>query len=110
MLKKIELDFSNITKLEQMHQLLKEKFGFPGFYGCNGDALIDCWSELRVSKDSLCSNVNLGKSETLILECKNLASKNKILIREFLGAVSAVNEREISRGNTPSLFICPIEI
>ncbi|WP_442872765.1 barstar family protein [Chitinophaga sp. 212800010-3] len=38
----MELDFSNINELAQMHQLLKEKFGFPDFYGKNVNALIDC--------------------------------------------------------------------
>ena len=39
----IIIDFTNCRYLSDIHQLLKEKFGFPDYYGENWDALWDCW-------------------------------------------------------------------
>lgn len=45
----ILLDFSTVRHYDEFHQLLKEKFGLPDYYGMNADALWDClsvrWSE-----------------------------------------------------------------
>jgi ribonuclease inhibitor len=34
----LTLDFSEVKTENDMHQLLKETFNFPEFYGCNWDA------------------------------------------------------------------------
>ncbi|HDR8065350.1 TPA: barstar family protein [Bacillus cereus] len=63
------IDVSNIQTAEELHLLLKEKLGFPDFYGENWDAFWDCitgfvdlpkkmifngWSELekRLTRDT----------------------------------------------------------
>jgi len=38
----IKLDFSQCKYLGEIHQILKEKFGFPEYYGENWSALWDC--------------------------------------------------------------------
>ena len=38
----IKLDFSGCKYPSEIHQLLKEKFGLPEYYGQNWDALWDC--------------------------------------------------------------------
>ena len=38
----IVLDFSQCRYFLQVHELLKEKFGLPEYYGKNWDALWDC--------------------------------------------------------------------
>lgn len=107
MMKKIELNFANTRNSEQMHQQLKEKFAFPDFYGANGNALIDCLSSLRHPEDGM-SKLILQPDEILILECRGLSFKKNTFLSELIAVVSAVNEREISKGNKPSLFICPV--
>lgn len=38
----IFLDFSKCHYAAEIHELLKERFGFPDYYGENWDALWDC--------------------------------------------------------------------
>lgn len=41
-MQKITLDFINCKYFLDLHKELKEKFGFPDYYGENLDALWDC--------------------------------------------------------------------
>lgn len=45
-MKKITLDFENISGKEEMHKYLAEKFEFPDYYGGNLDALYECLYEI----------------------------------------------------------------
>ncbi|MBR0466684.1 MAG: barstar family protein [Clostridia bacterium] len=38
----ITLDFTGCKYLGEIHNILKEKFGLPDYYGANWDALWDC--------------------------------------------------------------------
>lgn len=42
----IVLDFSHIRYLGEVHRELKEKFGFPDYYGENWPALWDCMRDM----------------------------------------------------------------
>ena len=42
----IVLDFSKCKYWQQVHDMLKEKFGLPEYYGENWDALWDCLRDL----------------------------------------------------------------
>ena len=45
-MKKITLDFENISGKEEMHKYLAEKFEFPDYYGKNLDALFECLTDI----------------------------------------------------------------
>ena len=37
----VTIDLSDVTSAAELHALLREKLGFPGWYGCNWDAFWD---------------------------------------------------------------------
>lgn len=45
-MKKITLDFENISNKEEMHKYLAEEFEFPDYYGGNLDALFECLTDI----------------------------------------------------------------
>lgn len=97
----LEIDFSGVEDLNSMHEILKESFGFPDFYGKNVNALIDCWTSLRFPEDGM-TMITLDKEEVLLLRVKSFPLNKCILINHFLVAVQAVNERYITReANAP---------
>ena len=100
----MELDFSNIQDLESMHLLLKEKFGFPDFYGKNVNALIDCLTSLRHPEDYM-TTIVLEKDEILILRIKSINFKYSIIINHLFISICDVNQRYESSGNTPPIHL-----
>ena len=49
----IILDFSGCEYLGEIHKILKQKFGFPEYYGENWDALWDCLDGLFSNSGSI---------------------------------------------------------
>jgi hypothetical protein len=100
----LEINFSNVCDLDSMHELLKERFGFPDFYGKNVNALIDCWSSLRRPEDGMTS-ICLGFDEVLNLTIRSLPMDNLMILNHFLIAVEAVNQRNIETQYPPSICL-----
>ena len=38
----VNVDVSDIATSEQLHSFLRERLGFPDYYGCNFDSFWDC--------------------------------------------------------------------
>ena len=60
-MQEIILDFTNCKHLLDLHKELKEKFGFPDYYGENLSALWDCSDNLRVFLQNLTKNIVKSK-------------------------------------------------
>lgn len=106
-LKEIEIDFKGIKKIKTMHSVLKKIFGFPKFYGENAHALIDCLSSLRFPEDGM-TKINIGEKESLLIKLKNINQDSRKAITLLITVVGDVNQRELEKGNTPSIFLLPI--
>ena len=68
----IILDFSKCKYLGEIHQLLKEKFGLPEYYGENWDALWDCLDGLFYGQDEYLVKLKdfYSLEDELLEECK----------------------------------------
>lgn len=104
-MKKIKLDFNKIVSIEDLHKELKEKMGFPDFYGGNVNALIDCLSSMRYPEDGMCKTT-LRNEEVLLIEAARLSQSNVVILNNLLIAIEHVNNRELDKGRGPSIYMC----
>ena len=74
-MKRIILDGKKMTSRKQAHLSIKEKMGFPDYYGCNLDALADCLGEIGEKTRITLKN---GKEFE-----ENLGANSKGFIRVF---------------------------
>jgi RNAse (barnase) inhibitor barstar len=88
----LELDFSGISTIREIHLYLKEIFGFPDFYGKNIHALIDCLSSLRSPEDGMVS-INIEKNQFLLLRIRNVPDLE--IFHMVLLAIEEVNKRHL---------------
>lgn len=91
----VRLNTDRINDWQSFHQLCKEEFGFPDFYGMNMDAWIDCLSYLDEEGDAM-SRFNLKKDEMLHIEVSDTEDFNSRLPEIFDALVECsafVNKR-----------------
>lgn len=100
------LDTEPITDWQSFHETCRAAFGFPGFYGMNMDAWIDCLSYLR--EEAGMTRFNLAEGELLHVEVSATESFNRRLPEIFVALVecsSLVNRRYVEDGSAPVLSL-----
>jgi RNAse (barnase) inhibitor barstar len=63
----VKLDTRRITDWNTFHDIFREVFGFPDFYGRNLNAWIDCMTSLDAPKDGM-SSIHAKPGELVILQ------------------------------------------
>ncbi|MBI0473497.1 barnase inhibitor [Pectobacterium parmentieri] len=71
--KTVQIDFSHIKTADQFYTELSNLFGFPGFFGRNVNALIDCLFSLRYPHDEM-TKIHITTSEYLLMELNYFSS------------------------------------
>ena len=102
----VRLDTKRITDWESFHQLCKEQFGFPDFYGKNMNAWIDCLTYLN-EEDGM-SRFRLARGEMLHIEVSDTEDFNSRLpeiFDAFVECSAFVNRRYIEDNNSPVLSL-----
>jgi hypothetical protein len=102
----VRIDTKQITDWESFHQLCKEQFGFPDFYGMNMNAWIDCLTSL--DEDDGMSRFHLARGEMLHIEVSDTENFNSRLPEVFVALVECsafVNRRYIDDKNSPVLSL-----
>jgi len=95
-IKKYHFDANQITDWESFHDLFATTCGFPGYYGRNMDAWIDCTTDMA-SEDVL-----------VVFEVSNMGSLKTRCHDQFLAIVECsafVNHRLLECGETPGLIL-----
>jgi Barstar (barnase inhibitor) len=109
-IKIITLPSDKITDWDTFHSVFQEIFGFPGFYGCNMDAWIDCMGYLD-EPDSGMSNVTVAKGGLVIIRVENPSELKKRCPEQYEALVECaafVNYRCVNAGESPLLALMPI--
>ncbi|MBK7585531.1 MAG: barstar family protein [Myxococcales bacterium] len=103
----VNIDGSRITDWASFHDVFAEALGFPGFYGRNMNAWIDCMTSLDDAGAGMTSiHVPPGQVLTLALDHVDDVVKRCPEIYEALVDCTAfVNWRRIDSGRDPVLAL-----
>ncbi len=93
-MKQIKIDSNSIKDWETFHNIFSKTFNFPGYYGRNMNAWIDCMDELTKELTLL----DLG-------DCRNLKDSNPEIIEALFECSAFVNYRKIEAGEQAVLII-----
>ncbi|HZG51774.1 MAG TPA: barstar family protein [Pyrinomonadaceae bacterium] len=103
----IRLNAEIITDWESFHETFKQAMGFPGYYGMNMDAWIDCMSCLD-DADGCMTRFNLDATETLNIEIAEIESLNvrcPEIVDALIKCSALVNKRYLAFGRPPALAL-----
>lgn len=100
----VTIDCNHITGWDSFHDVFKNTFGFPDYYGKNMNAWIDCMS----NPDSDFSNVFVSDDEPLTLFLQNIKSfrqKCPDIYDAIIECSAFVNYRRLDIGEQPYLLL-----
>jgi RNAse (barnase) inhibitor barstar len=103
----VKMDTRQIVDWDTFHDVFAKAFGFPGFYGRNMNAWIDCMTYLDDSSAGMtCVNVPVGQVATLELEfVDDFARRCPEQYAAVVECSAFVNWRRIECGDTPILAL-----
>lgn len=85
----VRVDADLITDWPTFHKVFSDIFGFPGFYGCNMDAWIDCLSCLDDPSAEM-SSVHVQPGQPLSLVIDNAQSFKQRCPEQFFCSAGGV--------------------
>jgi RNAse (barnase) inhibitor barstar len=99
----ISIDGAKIVDWESFHDQFSQVFGFPGFYGRNMNAWIDCMTHL----DTDFSSFEVGKGDLVMVEISSSDRFHEAseLSSALYECAAFVNGRRVKRGDPPILII-----
>lgn len=103
----VRLQTRNITDWDSFHSACAETLGFPGFYGRNMDAWIDCLTSLDDAGAGMTS-VTVAPGELFHLEVADSADFQKRspeIFQAFMECAAFVNWRRVEQGERPVLAL-----
>jgi RNAse (barnase) inhibitor barstar len=103
----VEIDGSDIASERAFHRVFAEKLGFPGFYGENMNAWIDCMSYIDDPEAGM-STVHVRPGEVLAIRITNasvIERRCPRALKDLLECSAAVNERFWSRGDATAIAV-----
>ncbi len=103
----IRLQTKGITDWDSFHSVCAETLGFPGFYGRNIDAWIDCMTYLD-DANAVVTAATVAPGELFHLEVADSMDFQKRLpeiFQAFIESAAFVNWRRVSQGERPVLAL-----
>ena len=103
----VHIDGRNIKDWETFHGVFSAAFGFPGFYGQNMNAWIDCMSYLD-EPDSGMTTIFATASNPMVINIDHiddLRNRNEEIYDTMIECAAFVNWRRVQRGEPPVLML-----
>ncbi len=103
----VRIDCRTIRDWESLHHVFAEAFGFPSFYGHNGNAWIDCMSSLDSPEDGM-TTIHTARGHVVVIQL-DYVREFECGCPELFAALSDwcafVNWRRIEMGDEPILAL-----
>ena len=102
-----KIDCAQMRDWPSFHDEFNRVFGFPGFYGCNMDAWIDCMSSLDEPAAGL-SGIHCEPGKVMAIELGNVREFRSQCPEQYFAIIECaafVNWRRIERGEPPVLAL-----
>lgn len=102
---KVSLDCNSIKDWDSFHDEFARVFGFPGFYGRNMDAWIDCLTSLDAPEDGM-STVHCERGSVVTLALSNVEAFAERCPEQYDAVIECsafVNWRRLEAGD-PSVL------
>jgi RNAse (barnase) inhibitor barstar len=103
----VKLDTQRITDWDTFHNVFADVFGFPGFYGQNMDAWIDCMTFLDDPTAEM-TKVHVPPGGVVVLELENVDEFIKRCPEQYeaiIDCAALVNWRRIEKGDPAVLAL-----
>lgn len=103
----VRINSDLITDEETFHSVFSAACGFPGFYGRNMNAWIDCMGYLDDPSAGMTSvHVATGESLTLVIDgAASFKARCPALYEELMECAACVNQRCAEAGRAPILSV-----
>ncbi len=102
----VAIDGKKIQDWKTFHRVFKEAMGFPGYYGMNMNAWIDCMRDLGGNTEM--SRFQLTEDEMLLIHIFHAENLNKRLPEIMVALVdctASVNEGTTAAGKKPKIAL-----
>jgi len=103
----VEIQGEEILDWASFHEVFRNAFGFPDFYGRNMDAWIDCMRSLADPANGL-SRVHApagGVVAIVLRGCAELATRQPDIYAELIECSALVNLERLEAGKEPVLVL-----
>lgn len=107
----LRLDADRITDWNSFHEMFAELLGFPGFYGRNMAAWVDCLTSLDEPADGM-TTVHVQPPEVLTLHIDHAAAwsrRDPEMFRAMVDGAAFVNWRRLEMGQPPVIGLSYFE-
>jgi RNAse (barnase) inhibitor barstar len=103
----VPIDASRIVDAESFHSAFAAAFGFPGFYGKNMDAWIDCMTSLDQPADGM-TTIHVDPGHVVVIQldhAREFAERCPDLYAKLIECSAFVNWRLLNKGHEPLLAL-----
>jgi RNAse (barnase) inhibitor barstar len=99
----VRLDATRLRDWDAFHSVFASTFGFPGFYGRNMNAWIDCMSYL--SEDAGMTSVRGSATDPVVLQLDNANAMPQEIFEALIEGAGFVNWRRLEVGEPAVLLL-----
>ena len=100
----IRIDGSRLSGWDSFHSGFASAFGFPGFYGRNMDAWVDCMTSLDAPEHGMTS-VHGTAADPVVLQLDNADAVPKEIFNSLVECAAFVNWRRLELGEPAILML-----